>query len=97
MDITPKLLWRGDRWRISSFGFAWWLLDRVITGKRGLPALRLAARPVGCCTRCARTNSGKTGGVRAKADPLVLTSLASFCGSGSQSANRKDSSLVTMH
>jgi tRNA A-37 threonylcarbamoyl transferase component Bud32 len=90
-DITPRLLWRGDHWRISSFGFAWWLLDRVITGERRLPDPETWLRDSRVLYQvCTHEQWEQLAAWRAKAGPLVLTSLGEFLRHQSQSANRKD-------
>lgn len=36
-DQEHLLLWQGERWRVSSGGFVWWLADAVISGTREIP------------------------------------------------------------
>ena len=36
-DPKSLLLWQGERWRVASGGFVWWLADVAIAGTRDIP------------------------------------------------------------
>jgi hypothetical protein len=38
IDWDHLLVWRGERWAVSSQAFAWWVRDNVIVRTRHLPA-----------------------------------------------------------
>ncbi len=36
-DQEHLLLWQGERWRVATGGFVWWLADVIISGTRNIP------------------------------------------------------------